>query len=405
MIAITNLNEAELQRIRVSCAYLFKPEIARNDDFLKNIDPASVKKAFRDKAKMYHPDLHAHESRDALYRRKERFLKIQESYEHLSGYFLENTLTAYEQGSGRGDIIAVGGAKGGIGKSIFAVNLAVLFASMGKKTVIVDLDLGGANVHLYLGELTLKGSINDFLHNTVPSFQDIAVRSRYGPFFIGGDSSQLGAANITFAQKLKLLKAVKSINADYVILDLGGDTTFNIIDFFLAADYGIVVTTCDPASYLEAYNFLKVALYRKINRIFGAESVFPEKKDEDLRDLIYEFTTSTNRSREHTIRELFDLIKEKQPRHLSMIKKVVSSYHPHLVINRVTDSCNVNDVVERIKAVSKKMLSVQVNHIGSLPYQQEIEASVRELVPAIARYPQGLIAKKTRLIAQKLLSC
>lgn len=405
MIAITDLNEAELQRIRASCAYLFRPEFARNDDFLKNIDPASVKKAFRDKAKMYHPDLHSHESRDTLYRRKERFLKIKESYEHLSGYFLENTLTVYEQGSGRGDIIAVGGAKGGIGKSIFAVNLAVLFASMGKKTVIVDLDLGGANVHLYLGELTLKGSINDFLHNTVPSFQDIAVRSRYGPFFIGGDSSQLGAANITFAQKLKLLKAVKSMNADYVILDLGGDTTFNIIDFFLAADYGIVVTTCDPASYLEAYNFLKVALYRKINRIFGAESVFPEKKDEDLRDLIYEFTTSTNRSREHTIRELFDLIKEKQPRHLSMIKKVVSSYHPHLVINRVTDSCNVNDVVERIKTVSKKMLSVQVNHIGSLPYQQEIEASVRELVPAIARYPQGLIAKKTRLIAQKLLSC
>ena len=133
MIAITNLNEAELQRIRVSCAYLFMPELARNNEFLKSIDPASVKKAFRDKAKMYHPDLHTRESKEMLHRRKERFLKIQESYEHLYGYFLENTLTAYEQGSGRGDIIAVGGAKGGIGKSIFAVNLAVLFASMGKK--------------------------------------------------------------------------------------------------------------------------------------------------------------------------------------------------------------------------------------------------------------------------------
>jgi flagellar biosynthesis protein FlhG len=194
------------------------------------------------------------------------------------------------------------------------------------------------------------------------------------------------------------------MDADYVILDLGGDTTYNIIDFFLAADYGIVVTTCDPASYLEAYNFLKVALYRKINRIFGAESVFPEKKDEDLRDLIYEFTAATNRSREHTIRELFDLIKEKQPRHLSMIKKVVSAYHPRLVINRVTGSCNVNDVVERIKTVSKKMLSIHVDHIGSLPYQQEIEASTRELVPVIARHPHGIIAKKTRLIANKLLS-
>ena len=404
MIPVHNLNDLELKRIRVACSYLFMPELARNDDFLKNVTPASVKKAFRDKAKMYHPDLHFHESKDMLHRRQERFLKIQESYEHLYSYFLENTFTVYEQGSGRGDVIAVGGAKGGIGKSIFAVNLAVLLASMGKKTVLVDLDLGGANVHLYLGELTLKGSINDFLHGTVPRFQDIAIRSRYGPFFVGGDSSQLGVANITFAQKLKLLKAVKSMDADYVILDLGGDTTFNIIDFFLAADHGIVVTTCDPASYLEAYTFLKVALYRKINRIFGAESVYPEKRDEALRDLLYEFTTPSNGSRENTIRELFTLIKEKQPRHLSLVKEVVSSYHPRLVVNRVTGSCNVNEVVERIKSVSKKMLSVNVNYIGSLPYQQEIEASVRELVPVIAKYPQGTIAKQTRFIVHKLLS-
>jgi len=404
MIHIDNLNEGELNRIRISCAYLFSPDLASNDEFLKNLNPASVKKAFRDKAKMYHPDLHAHESSEMLHRRKERFLKIQESNEHLGSYLLGNTLTMYEQGSGKGDIIAVGGAKGGIGKSIFAVNLAVLLTSMGKKTVLVDLDLGGANVHLYLGELTMKGSINDFLHGTVSSFQDIAVRSRYGPFFIGGDSSQLGAANITFAQKLKLLKAVKSMDADYVILDLGGDTTYNIIDFFLAADHGIVVTTCDPASYLEAYNFLKVALYRKINRIFGAESVFREKKDADLQELIYEFTTSSNGSRENTIRELFALIKEKQPRHLSLMKDVISSYRPRLVVNRVTGSCNVNEVVARVREVSKKMLSVNVDYIGSLPYQKEIEASVRDLVPVIAKYPQGTFTKQTRLIVNKLLS-
>ncbi|MEN6319444.1 MAG: P-loop NTPase [Syntrophaceae bacterium] len=404
MIPLHNFNESEIQRIRTACSYLFMPELGRNDEFIKSVTPASVKKAFRDKAKMYHPDLHAHESREMLRRRRERFLKIQESYEYLYNCFLDNTLSVYEQGSGKGDIIAVGGAKGGIGKSIFAVNLAVFLSSIGKKTVLVDLDLGGANVHLYLGEYAMKGSINDFLHGTVPRFQDIAVHSKYGPFFIGGDSSQLGSPNITFAQKLKLLKAVKSIDADYVILDLGGDTTFNIIDFFLAADHGIVVTTCDPASYLEAYHFIKVALYRKLNRLFGAESTFPGKKDADLRDLIYEFTAFSNESRENTIGELFALIKEKQNKYLSFIEDAVSSYHPRLLVNRVTDSCNVNEVVERISVVSKKMLSVNVGYIGSLPYQQEIESSARELVPVIAKYPHGLIAKQKRLIVHKLLS-
>ncbi len=275
---------------------------------------------------------------------------------------------------------------------------------MGKKTFVVDLDLGGANVHLYLGKTTVKKSINDFLDSTVSTFQDITVRSRFGPLFIGGDSSQLGSANITFAQKIKLLKALKNIEADCVVLDLGGDTTYNIIDFFLASDHGIVVTTCDPASYLEAYNFIKVALYRKINRIFGAESDLHKKKDSDLQNLIYEFTSSHNGSGENTIEDLFAIVKEKQPWHLSLIKETISTYRPRLVVNRVTDLCNVHEVVERIKLVSRKMLSVSVDYIGCLPYQQEIEASVRELVPVVAKHPQGIVAKKTRLMINKLLS-
>ena len=87
-----------------------------------------------------------------------------------------------------------------------------------------------------------------------------------------------------------------------------------------------------------------------------------------------------------------------------MIRGIISTYHPYLVVNRVTDQCNVKDVVERIKAVSKKMLSVNVECVGSIPYQQEIEISVRELVPVVARYPQGILAKETRRIVNKILS-
>lgn len=404
MIPIHEVKNAELNRLRIACAYLFSPEYAENAEFLKSLNPVSVKKAFRDKAKRYHPDLHIHESREMLHQRKERFLKIQESYEHLNSYFRENPITLFAQGAGRGDIIAIGGAKGGIGKSIFAVNLGILLSSMGRKTVLIDLDLGGANLHLYLGEMALRGTINDFLNKTVPTLQDVTVRSKYGPLLIGGDSSQLGAANISFNQKLRLMKAIKQIEADYVIIDLGGDTTFNIIDFFLAADYGIIVTTCDPASYLEAYNFLKVALYRKLNRIFGAESEFNERKDSELEYLIQEFTSHKSGSSIKTIQNLLALVREKHPCHLSLISEVISTYCPNLVLNRVTDQCNVNEVVERIKLISKKMLSVNVKYLGSIPYQQEIEFSVRELIPVVAKYPQGVLARKSLLFMNKFLS-
>ena len=99
--------------------------------------------------------------------------------------------------------------------------------------------------------------------------------TKYGPWLIGGNSSQLGSSNISFAAKMRLIKSVRNLEADCVIIDLGSDTSFNILDFFLAADIKIVLTTCDPASYLEAYNLIKVGLYRRLNRLFGEESPLP----------------------------------------------------------------------------------------------------------------------------------
>jgi flagellar biosynthesis protein FlhG len=402
MIPIHQFKEAELNSIRAACAYLFTPELAENNEFLKNLNPVSVKKAFREKAKKYHPDLYSHESGEMLHRRQERFLKIRESYSHLNGLVLDIAATPGEKAAGRGTIIAVGGAKGGTGKSIFAVNLAVLLAGRGKKTVVVDLDLGSSSTHLYLGIMNLKGTINDFLTLPESKLADIAVHTKYGPLLIGGDSSKLGAANITFTQKLRLLNAIKKFDADYTVLDLGGDTTYNILDFFLAAEHGIVVTTCDPASYLKAYNFIKVALYRKLNRIFGPESEYHEIKDPGLKDLIQAFTLSLNGTKGSTIPDFLALVKEKHPRHLSFIRQAIDSYRPCLVVNEVTDQCNVAEVVERIKVVSEKMLSLNVDHIGSLPHQQEIEASARELVPVVVRHPFGMAARRTRMIANRL---
>jgi flagellar biosynthesis protein FlhG len=107
-----------------------------------------------------------------------------------------------------------------------------------------------------------------------------------GSSAVGG--GRLGTANIHFSHKLKLLRALKTIDADYVILDLGGDTTYNILDFYLAADQGLVLTTCDPASYLDAYGFIKMSLHRKLTRLFGPESAYRNIRDRDVEGIINE---------------------------------------------------------------------------------------------------------------------
>ncbi|MCK5098583.1 MAG: AAA family ATPase, partial [Desulfobacteraceae bacterium] len=253
-----------MQNDYIACAYLFSPQLAKAKGFLKNLNLSKVKKAFREKAKRYHPDLHGYDGDEMIVKRQERFIRIKKSYEYLHFKLQKENPVIKERefckGIKKPKIIAVGGAKGGIGKSIFASNLSVCLANKGFNTIAADFDLGGSNLHLFLGKTHIKKNINDYLSSEVVDIKDILVKTKYGPKLIGGNSSQLGASNISFTRKLKLLKAIRNIKADYIVMDLGGDTSYNVLDFFLAADLGIVMTTCDPASYLDAYSFIKVAL-------------------------------------------------------------------------------------------------------------------------------------------------
>ncbi len=387
---IQNLKDDELRMVRIACAFLFSPDHAKDDAFLKNLELPLVTQAFREKAKRYHPDLHRHEPKEIIERRKERFVKIKASYDTLRTYFpQENTNEHPHEAPFKRRIIAVGGAKGGIGKSIFAANLGVFLSSAGHRTVLVDLDLGGANLHLYLGNTQLPSCINDYLHKRIHRLEDAMISTKYGPKLIGGDSSQFGAANITFVAKMKLLRSIKQIDADFVILDLGGDTSHNIVDFFLAADVGIVMGTCDPAAYLEAYNFIKIALYRKLNRLYGEESDLRLEKDPELAGLIGLLTSNGTGERIANIHELRNRVREQQPRNLFLINQVMRSFKPRLVLNMVEDGCGTEPVVWRIQEVAEKMLCTEVKFAGSLPYEKDIKRSARDLIPVFARSPHG----------------
>lgn len=401
MIPIDELKTTDLQNARIACAYIFSPQLSRSDEFIKSLSLDLLKKAYRAKVKKYHPDLYRHEETATVKRRSDRFVKIQESYRILSSHFQENIPPLSK--TGKRKIIAIGGSKGGIGKSLFAANLGVSLSNRGMRTVVVDLDLGGANLHLYLGEKIVNTDINCFLKNRIPSLSDAMIKTRYGPSLIGGNSSRLGAANINFAQKLKLMRAVKNINADYIIIDLGGDTSYNIIDFFLMSDYRIILTSCDPASYLDAYSFIKTALYRRLYRLFGPESKYNDQKDSNLEHLIRDSITSTLDSKLIKVEDLLNKVKRYQPESLPILCEAISDFSPYLIVNRVPRDFNANLIVNRIQDVSAKMLSIKINSLGSIPYSSEIELSARSLVPVVSCSPHGVLPKKMDQIIQKLL--
>ena len=310
---------------------------------------------------------------------------------------------AVKRVAGAPRVIAVGGSKGGIGKSMIAINCAIRMAEDGKKVVLIDLDLGGASIHLYLGITALKKDVNDYVTNRVATLDELMVPTKYGPFFIGGDSSRLGSNNIDYVRKMKLLRAVRDLDADYVIMDLGGDATYNILDFFLSADDSIVVTTCDPASYLNAYNFIKVALYRRLKRMFGPELGYGEKRNILLENLIHGFVMQTNGTGMKSVHDLLERTGDEFPAYGALVSRVVHDFEPYLLVNRNNNAALVDNIVKRIQDVSERVLSLKVNHIGTIGYHEEVEASARELYPAVARNPRGDFALEIARVTDRFL--
>ena len=392
----------KLSQARIAGIYLFGAHRALDPDFINKLSLETIKNAFRTKARCFHPDLHGHRPPEMVEKNRLWFIKVKESYEILKDFVACQTFEPEAAVVRQQKIIAVGGAKGGIGKSTFAANLGVFLAAQGQRTVMVDLDLGGANLHLYLGKTSVKKSINDYFSRAVLSLGELITPTKFGPRLIGGDSSQLGSANISFSAKMKLIKSLRELNADYVIIDLGSNTSFNMLDFFLAGDSHLVVTTCEPASYLEAYNFIKVGLLRRLNRLFGEESAEPGQKNFGLQSLIHEATMSPNGSKANNIPALLERVKAGYPDYLPLLRETLASYQPYLVVNQVIDVQDVPPIIRRIHDVARKVLAIKVRYLGSLPFMETVKRSTMNLVPEVARNSRGHLAQRMAAMSKEL---
>ena len=163
---------------------------------------------------------------------------------------------------------AVGGGKGGIGKSFLVANLATVAARSGKRVILIDADLGGANLHTCLGvRAGERVSLSDYFEDRVLELDKVAIETpvpgpapdprRDRPHRQGGDHRTSSAR--------QLLRAVRQLPADLVIFDLAAGTDRSTIDFFLEADEGFVVTTPEPTAIENAYAFLRAAFYRRLS--------------------------------------------------------------------------------------------------------------------------------------------
>ena len=278
-------------------------------------------------------------------------------------------------------IIAVGGAKGGVGKSMLAANLAVGLALLGQKVVLADLDLGGADVHLYTGVKSLPKTWNDFLDKKVESIEEILTPTAFeGLSLIGGDSSKLGSANLPYSQKLKIMRHLKELETDFLVVDLGGDTTYNGLDFFLLADQKIVVSGTEPASVLDSYTFIKVVFNRFLERFFSEH-----KSLKDLADQIRD--GSLEKSKNYSLDLIYQEVRSRDPRAAVVLKQQFEAFRLAIVLNMTESSGDVR-IAESMQKLVKDKCFLDIGILGTIPFDKLVRKAARGFTPIVVEHPK-----------------
>jgi len=292
-------------------------------------------------------------------------------------------------------IVAVGGGKGGIGKSLITSSLGICLARRGRRVVLIDADLGGANLHTALGLNAPKVSLGDFISRRVSSIEDVIMDTGVPNLgLISGAHDHLTASNLKYFQKTRLLNKIRRINADYIFLDIGAGLSFNIVDFFLLAEAGLLVVVPEPSSIENAYRFLKMSFYRHL---------WSAVKGNGVRSVINEAMDEKNRQGIRTPFDLLDAVEKKDEAAGQALKAKARSFRPRLIINQVRYPEDER-LGPSMASVCRKHLGIDVECLGAIQYEDVVWQANRRKKPFMLVFPDSKAGQSLEQAAVNLLS-
>ncbi len=289
-------------------------------------------------------------------------------------------------------IWAVGGGKGGTGKSFISSSLAIHLSSLKEDVVLIDADLGGPNLHTFLGMEKSNIDLGHFFTNKVAKLQDtISLTPFEGLRLIKGTENVLFTSNINYYKKLKLIRHIKAFNAKRVIIDIGTGTSYNCIDFFLLSNPGILVVNPEPTAIENAYYFLKSCIIRILKfhiDHYGIQDLVKKVSDQiqDTSKSIYSF---------------FSEIISHDKFYADLLYRALQRFNPCLIINKARDERDVL-LGESIATVVQKYLVVELKFMGAVPFDENVHWSLKGITPFMINHPDSEAAKAVKSIAEKL---
>jgi len=291
-------------------------------------------------------------------------------------------------------IYPIGGGKGGVGKSFITVNLGALLAKWGKKVVLIDLDLGGSNLHTLLGINHQKGGINRFLNKTVKNLENTAVSTLIQNLsFIGSSLCSMEVANLLHAHKLKIINAIKKLSFDYILLDLGTGTNFNTLDFFLTSNQGIFICTPEPTAIENSFRFIKAVYLRKLKQIVKRHS-FNSAVKKAIIPPNPEAMTSP---------DIIEIMLKHDPDREKFLRNSLSEFKFKFILNQFRKNLDLT-MGDKIEDLCNRHFYSNFQFLGNVGYDVRIHDSVLSKEIFIHRYPYTPPAMDMKKIAEKIIN-
>ncbi|HMS83124.1 MAG TPA: P-loop NTPase [Nitrospira sp.] len=275
-------------------------------------------------------------------------------------------------------LISVASGKGGVGKSVVSVNLALGLAKAGRRVILADLDVGGADAHIMVGQLNPHVTLTDFLNKRVNRLEDVAIPVTFHPNLrlLAGTGDTLATANMAYARKKRLMKQFQHIDADVVVIDIGAGTSYHAIDFFLMADIHVAVATPEPTAVLDLYRFVKLAAIRRVLSCVLARNPLSEVLSN--RD----FTS---------VEQVLETVGTTDPEGRAAAVAAIQSFRPGLIVNRSSGRSQVN--VLYLRKLLQEYIGGDLTLLGEIPEDPAVSLAIRSFLPVIEGSPTSSAAK------------
>ena len=288
-------------------------------------------------------------------------------------------------------VVAIGGGKGGVGKSLVAANVGIFLATIGKRVVLVDGAFGAPNLHIFAGVPRPTRSLAESLAVGGPGLGELAIATHVPNVRLiagVGDPpwvAEPGPALVrTFAEQLRQLRA------DWVVVDLAPGMASPTLELFVDADVGLLVAVPDPTSIELMHRFVKAAFLKHLER----------------RGLAHLARTREPRDHEGgapSPQEIYLAAVAEQSPDVGELRDAVLGFAPHLAINCARSKSDM-ELGRAVASVARRRLGTPVRYLGHLEYDEAVWASTRRRRPLLVEHPETRVAKCFERVARGLLA-